>query len=81
MIEAQEVSRRHGGGVATGADDCVDLVEETSHADVRFALNDHTNGVRRSRSVRHHHRQDQAGLAPSIGNVSQRSRRWSRCSR
>ena len=35
-----------------GADGCIVLVDETSHADVRFALNTTTtNGVRRDRSV------------------------------
>ena len=35
-----------------GADSCIVLVDETSHADVRFALNSTTtNGVRRDRSV------------------------------
>ncbi|HXN61729.1 MAG TPA: metallopeptidase TldD-related protein [Acidimicrobiales bacterium] len=53
MIPAQEVVE---GGVeaaaAAGADGCIVLVEETSHADVRFALNTTTtNGVQRGRSV------------------------------
>ncbi len=53
MIAAQEVVE---GGVEAaskgGADGCVVLVEETSHADVRFALNTTTtNGVQRGRSV------------------------------
>ena len=53
MIPAQEVVE---GGVAAaselGADGCIVLVEEGSHADVRYALNSTTtNGVQRSRSV------------------------------
>ena len=53
MIPAQEVVE---GGIeaaaAAGADGCIVLVEETSHADVRFALNTTTtNGVQRGRSV------------------------------
>jgi predicted Zn-dependent protease len=53
MIPAQEVVE---AGVAaasgTGADGCVVLVEEGSHADVRYALNSTTtNGVQRSRVV------------------------------
>jgi predicted Zn-dependent protease len=53
MIPAQEVVE---AGVAAasdgGADGCIVLVEETSHADVRFALNTTTtNGVQRGRSV------------------------------
>jgi predicted Zn-dependent protease len=51
--EAQEVVE---GGLdaasAAGADGCIVLVEETSHADVRFAVNTTTtNGVQRGRSV------------------------------
>ena len=53
MIPAQEVVE---GGVEAaskaGADGCVVLVQEGSHADVRFALNTTTtNGVQRGRSV------------------------------
>jgi len=53
LIPAQEVVE---GGVEAaekaGADGCIVLVEETSHADVRFALNTTTtNGVQRGRSV------------------------------
>ena len=53
MIPAQEVVE---GGLAAasgaGADGCVVLVEEGSHADVRYALNSTTtNGVQRSRDV------------------------------
>jgi predicted Zn-dependent protease len=53
LIPAQEVVE---GGVEAaskaGADGCVVLVEEGSHADVRFALNTTTtNGVQRGRSV------------------------------
>jgi predicted Zn-dependent protease len=53
VIEAQAVVE---GGLAAaaraGADGCIVLVDETSHADVRFALNTTTtNGVRRDRSV------------------------------
>ena len=53
MIPAQEVVE---GGLAAassaGADDCIVLVEEGSHADVRYALNSTTtNGVQRSRAV------------------------------
>ncbi len=53
MIPAQELIE-HGlaraGGA--GADGCVVLVEEGSHADVRFALNTTTtNGVQRGRAV------------------------------
>jgi predicted Zn-dependent protease len=53
LIPAQEVVE---GGIeaaaAAGADGCIVLVEETSHADVRFALNTTTtNGVQRGRSV------------------------------
>jgi predicted Zn-dependent protease len=53
VIPAQEVVER---GLATagtaGADGCVVLVEDTSHVDVRFALNTTTtNGVQRGRSV------------------------------
>ncbi len=53
MIPAQEVVE---GGVAAagaaGADGCIVLVEEGSHADVRFACNSTTtNGVHRNRAV------------------------------
>jgi len=53
VIPAQELVEH---GVATagaaGADGCVVLVEEDSHADVRFALNTTTtNGVHRARAV------------------------------
>ncbi len=53
MIPAQELVE-HGLTTADfiGADGCVVLVEEASHADVRFALNTTTtNGVHRSRTV------------------------------
>ncbi len=53
MIPAQELVE-HGvaDASAAGADGCVVLVEEGSHADVRFALNTTTtNGVNRSRTV------------------------------
>jgi predicted Zn-dependent protease len=53
VIPAQELVE-HGLAVAgaTGADGSVVLVEENSHADVRFALNTTTtNGVHRSRTV------------------------------
>jgi predicted Zn-dependent protease len=53
VIPAQELVER---GVASadslGADGCMVLVEESSHVDVRFALNTTTtNGVQRGRSV------------------------------
>ena len=53
MIEAQEVIELALAAAARhGADDCIVLVGESSHADVRFALNTTTtNGVRRDRSV------------------------------
>jgi predicted Zn-dependent protease len=53
MIEAQElVERGVSAAAAAKADGCVIIVEEGSHADVRFALNKTTtNGVHRSRSV------------------------------
>ena len=53
MIEAQEVIEVALAAAARdGADGCIVLVDETSHADVRFALNTTTtNGVRRDRSV------------------------------
>ncbi|HEY1653440.1 MAG TPA: metallopeptidase TldD-related protein [Acidimicrobiales bacterium] len=53
MIPAQEVVEA-GLDVASkaGADGCIVLVQEGSHADVRFALNTTTtNGVQRSREV------------------------------
>ncbi len=53
MIEAQEVIEVALAAAARdGADSCIVLVDESSHADVRFALNSTTtNGVRRDRSV------------------------------
>jgi predicted Zn-dependent protease len=53
VIEAQEVIEVALAAAARdGADSCIVLVDETSHADVRFALNSTTtNGVRRDRSV------------------------------
>jgi predicted Zn-dependent protease len=53
VIEAQEVVEVALAAAARdGADGCIVLVDETSHADVRFALNTTTtNGVRRDRSV------------------------------
>jgi predicted Zn-dependent protease len=53
VIPAQElVEQGVGDASAAGADDCVVLVEEGSHADVRFACNTTTtNGVQRSRTV------------------------------
>ena len=53
MIEAQSVIE---DGLAAaerlGANGCIVLVDETSHADVRFAVNTTTtNGVRRDRTV------------------------------
>ena len=53
MIPAQELVE-HGLATASaaGADACIVLVEEASHADVRFALNTTTtNGVHRARAV------------------------------
>src|ERR1700722_19702132 len=53
MIEAQSVVE-DGLAAASrgGADGCIVLVDKTSHADVRFALNTTTtNGVRRDRTV------------------------------
>jgi predicted Zn-dependent protease len=53
VIPAQELVE-HGitSADGAGADGCVILVEEGSHADVRFALNTTTtNGVQRSRTV------------------------------
>ncbi len=53
MIPAQElVERGLDAADAGGADGCIVLVEETSHVDVRFAVNTTTtNGVQRGRSV------------------------------
>ncbi|HEY3844826.1 MAG TPA: metallopeptidase TldD-related protein [Acidimicrobiales bacterium] len=53
MIEAQAVVEEALAVAARrGADACIVLVDETSHADVRFARNTTTtNGVRRDRSV------------------------------
>lgn len=53
MIAAQEVVEAGLGAASkSGADGCVVLVHEGSHADVRFALNTTTtNGVHRARKV------------------------------
>ena len=53
MIPAQDlVERGLDAAAAAGADGCIVLVDEGSHADVRFALNrTTTNGVHRARSV------------------------------
>ena len=53
MIPAQElVERGLASAGALGADGCIVLVDESSHVDVRFALNTTTtNGVQRGRSV------------------------------
>ena len=53
MIPAQElVEGALASADALGAEDCIVLVEESSHVDVRFALNTTTtNGVQRGRSV------------------------------
>ena len=52
MIPAQELARGIASAAALGADGCMVLVEESSHVDVRFALNTTTtNGVQRGRSV------------------------------
>ena len=53
MIPAQELVERGLASADTlGADGCMVLVEESSHVDVRFALNTTTtNGVQRGRSV------------------------------
>ncbi len=53
MIPAQElVERGLATAGASGAEGCAVLVEETSHADVRFALNTTTtNGTTKGRSV------------------------------
>ena len=58
VIPAQDGRRgRPGRGRPIGADGCIVLVDEASHADVRFALNTTTtNGVRRDRRHRHRHR-------------------------
>jgi predicted Zn-dependent protease len=75
MIEAQEVIEVALAAAARrGADACIVLVDETSHADVRFALNTTTtNGVRRDRSVTVIAMVSSGGDAmPSVG-VSRRS--------
>jgi predicted Zn-dependent protease len=75
MIEAQAVIELALAAAARdGADDCLVLVDETSHADVRFALNTTTtNGVRRDRSVTVIAFVSNArALAPSVG-VARRS--------
>jgi predicted Zn-dependent protease len=71
VIEAQEVIEVSLAAAARqGADGCIVLVDETSHADVRFALNTTTtNGVRRDRSVTVI---VMTGAAPSVG-VARRS--------
>ena len=53
MIPAQEIVERGlASADALGADGCMVLVEESSHVDVRFALNTTTtNGEQRGRSV------------------------------
>jgi predicted Zn-dependent protease len=53
VIPAQDVVEAGLGAASeAGADDCVVLVQEGSHADVRFALNTTTtNGVHRAREV------------------------------
>ncbi len=53
MIPAQElVERALASADALGADGCIVLVQESSHVDVRFALNTTTtNGIQRGRSV------------------------------
>ena len=53
MIPAQElVERGLASAGALGADGCIVLVDESSHVDVRYALNTTTtNGVQRGRSV------------------------------
>ena len=53
VIPAQElVERGLASAGALGADGCIVLVDESSHVDVRFALNaTTTNGVQRGRSV------------------------------
>jgi predicted Zn-dependent protease len=75
MIEAQSVVEVALAAAArSGADGCIVLVDETSHADVRFALNTTTtNGVRRDRSVTVIVlASDALGAAPSVG-VARRS--------
>jgi len=75
VIEAQEVIEVALAAAARdGADACIVLVDETSHADVRFALNTTTtNGVRRDRSVTVIVMvSGRAGAAPSVG-VARRS--------
>jgi predicted Zn-dependent protease len=53
VIPAQDVvDQAIAAAARVGADDCIVLVEEASHADVRFALNTTTtNGVTRDRTV------------------------------
>jgi predicted Zn-dependent protease len=53
VIPAQDlVERGLDAAAAAGVDGCIVLVDEASHADVRFALNrTSTNGVHRARSV------------------------------
>ena len=53
MIPAQEIVERGlTAADGLGADGCIVLVDESSHVDVRFALNTTTtNGVQRGRSV------------------------------
>jgi predicted Zn-dependent protease len=75
VIEAQAVVEIALAAAARhGADGCIVLVDETSHADVRFALNTTTtNGVRRDRSVTVIALASSgAGLAPAVG-VARRS--------
>jgi predicted Zn-dependent protease len=74
VIEAQAVIEIALAAAArSGADGCIVLVDETSHADVRFALNSTTtNGVRRDRSVTVIALAAAAGAAPSVG-VARRS--------
>jgi len=75
VIEAQAVVEVALAAAArSGADGCIVLVDETSHADVRFALNTTTtNGVRRDRSVTVIVMASAGpGLAPSVG-VARRS--------
>jgi predicted Zn-dependent protease len=75
MIEAQAVVEIALAAAArSGADGCIVLIDETSHADVRFALNSTTtNGVRRDRSVTVIALTAAApGAAPSVG-VARRS--------
>jgi predicted Zn-dependent protease len=75
VIEAQEVVEVALAAAAReGSDGCIVLVDETSHADVRFALNTTTtNGVRRDRSVTVIVMvSNRPGAAPSVG-VARRS--------